>query len=346
MAAPYEKLENCEVCNANKAKYTCPKCEVRTCCLTCVNIHKKELECDGIRDRMKFKTLDKFTDLDLLNDYRLLEEIGRSVDQAKYNPLKRFSRYSELPMHLNRLRKGAYSRKVNLRFMPQHFTRHIKNTTFFKWNTNQIFWRIEWIFPQADNIVQITERALETVRLSTLLEQVLYPLNGTEETSNIEELNSKLSLNNKLQFYQAADFSGLKVLLKTEQIEKSNTRYHELDVSLTLKENLENKTVIEFPILYVVLQHHIDMYEIVDTDDEEIFPKKKLERKNKWSSADKDNNKKQKTNEPVNYFFNTTTIESDEELDTPSDKQQDRGHNRTQSNFDIPKYEELINTEQ
>lgn len=61
------RLEKCEVCSANKAKYTCPKCEVRTCCLICVNIHKKELECDGIRDRMKFKPLSSFTDLDLLN---------------------------------------------------------------------------------------------------------------------------------------------------------------------------------------------------------------------------------------------------------------------------------------
>ncbi|KAI4483138.1 hypothetical protein M0804_008193 [Polistes exclamans] len=345
MAAPDVKLEKCEVCDANKAKYTCPKCEVRTCCLACVNIHKKELECDGIRDRLKFKTLASFTDLDLLNDYRLLEEIGRSVDQLKNNPLKRFSRHFELPLHLNRLRTGAYNRKVNLCFMPQHFTKHKKNTTFLKWKTNELFWRVEWIFPQAENIIQITERALETVRLSTLLEQVLYPLNATEEKSNIEELNLKLSLNNKLQFYQAAGFSGLKVLLKTEKIVKSSNRYHELDVSLTLKENLENKTVVEFPTLYVILKHHIDMYEIVDTDDEEIFPKKKFQQKSKWSHTDKGNNKKQNTNEPVNYFFNTN-IESDEELDIASNKQQGREHERKNSSFDIPKYDELINTVQ
>uniref|UniRef100_A0A0C9RZV4 Box C/D snoRNA protein 1 n=1 Tax=Fopius arisanus TaxID=64838 RepID=A0A0C9RZV4_9HYME len=76
-----EKLENCEVCAKMTAKYTCPKCEVRTCSLTCVNIHKKELDCDGIRDKTKFVPLNKFTDLDLLSDYRLLEEVGRSVDQ-------------------------------------------------------------------------------------------------------------------------------------------------------------------------------------------------------------------------------------------------------------------------
>lgn len=44
-----ERLGKCEVCNANSAKYTCPKCEVKTCQIKCVRIHKKELECDGIK---------------------------------------------------------------------------------------------------------------------------------------------------------------------------------------------------------------------------------------------------------------------------------------------------------
>lgn len=48
-------------------------------------------------------------------------------------------------------------------------------------------------------------------------------------------------------------------------------RYHELDITLTLKENLENKTIIEFPIFYVVLKDHIDMYEIVDTGEYYTF---------------------------------------------------------------------------
>lgn len=61
------RIEDCEVCGKNKAKYTCPKCEVRTCCLECVNIHKKELECDGIRDKTKFIPLKSFTDLDILS---------------------------------------------------------------------------------------------------------------------------------------------------------------------------------------------------------------------------------------------------------------------------------------
>lgn len=61
------RLEDCEVCGTTKAKYTCPKCEVRTCSLGCVKLHKKELDCDGIRDKTKFIPLASFADLDLLS---------------------------------------------------------------------------------------------------------------------------------------------------------------------------------------------------------------------------------------------------------------------------------------
>lgn len=33
----------------------------------CVNLHKKELDCDGIRDKTKFIPLTSFGDLDLLS---------------------------------------------------------------------------------------------------------------------------------------------------------------------------------------------------------------------------------------------------------------------------------------
>lgn len=42
-------------------------------------------------------------------------------------------------------------------------------------------------------------------------------------------------------------------------------RFYELDITLSLKENLENKIIIEFPIIYVILKDHSYMYEIIDT---------------------------------------------------------------------------------
>lgn len=98
MVIPF-RLGECEVCGANEAKYTCPKCEVKTCCLACVRIHKKELECDGIRDRTKFIRMKNFTDRDLLSDYRMLEECARFVYAVKHDEKKKFTRIDkDLPV--------------------------------------------------------------------------------------------------------------------------------------------------------------------------------------------------------------------------------------------------------
>lgn len=86
------------MCGATNAKYTCPKCEVKTCTLKCVNIHKKELECDGIRDKTRYVPLSKFTNLDLLSDYRLLEDATRTVETLKNDKSKKHTRIgSTLP---------------------------------------------------------------------------------------------------------------------------------------------------------------------------------------------------------------------------------------------------------
>lgn len=87
------------MCGKNEAKYTCPKCEVKTCCLQCVVIHKKELECTGIRDRTKFVRMKDFSNTDLLSDYRLLEECARFVYAVKRDEKKRFTRIDkDLPI--------------------------------------------------------------------------------------------------------------------------------------------------------------------------------------------------------------------------------------------------------
>lgn len=112
------RLGTCQKCGAQEARYRCPRCEFRSCCLQCVNLHKKEFDCNGIRDKTRFKSLSQFTELDLLSgkflfvsfiflfndllclyiDYRLLEEAGRSVESYYRDVLKRSTRVNkELP---------------------------------------------------------------------------------------------------------------------------------------------------------------------------------------------------------------------------------------------------------
>ncbi|KAI4501275.1 hypothetical protein M0802_003648 [Mischocyttarus mexicanus] len=251
-------------------------------------------------------------------DFQLIEGISNHIYKVKNDPLKKSLQYSNKPMHLKRLRTCCLKNKIDLQFLPRNFTRHKENTTFLNWTTNKFFWRIEWVFPQADNLIQITERALDTKLLATVLEEVMYPCDALKDESDVEEVNSKLELNNKLKFYQAAQLSGSKVLLKIEKKPGPDDIYHELDISLTLRENFVKKTIIEFPRLHVVLKNHIDMYKIEESDDEENVSADESKQNVKRSQADKKSNKRQNS-VGSNYFF-TDSTESDEDSSSKNQK--------------------------
>ncbi|GJQ69463.1 hypothetical protein Trydic_g6570 [Trypoxylus dichotomus] len=236
-SSKFSRLGSCEVCMSNDAKYTCPKCEVKFCCLRCSAIHKKELDCDGIRDRTKFIPLNKFTNLDLSSDYRLLEEIGRRVETYK-RQLKKpnfKSKHAVLPHFLHKLRLSANKRQIRLKFLPPNFLRHKENTTRLNFHKDVIFWRIDWIFANADNLKVVDDKENE-------------------------------ALQEKLQYYQALGLSRVKVLLKAE--EKAGEKYYELDIDENFTENLKRKVIIEYPTMVVVNKDHVDCFDVVDSDDE------------------------------------------------------------------------------
>ncbi|XP_039765668.1 box C/D snoRNA protein 1 [Pararge aegeria] len=253
------RLGDCEVCGSNEAIYTCPKCEVKTCCLECVRIHKKELECDGTRDRTKFIYMKDFTDTDLLSDYRLLEECARFVYAVKKDEKKRFTRIDkDLPIHLHKLKLAARHRGTVLQFLSQNFTRHKINTTKYIYKTNQIQWRVEWIFPnvEAKPLKFVDEICTEKSKLSELLDKFLNPNAPGFEGSK------------DLVYYKSAGFSGVKVLLKAEKLKGSAKKFFELDTTESLAENLSGKCIVEFPIIFVVLKDHAYNFDIITPEDD------------------------------------------------------------------------------
>ncbi|KAJ8734391.1 hypothetical protein PYW07_014942 [Mythimna separata] len=253
------RLGDCEVCAKNQAKYTCPKCEVKTCCLDCVRIHKKELECDGIRDRTKFIRIKDFTDTDLLSDYRLLEECARFVYGVKIDEKKKYTRIDkDLPIYLYKLKMAARQRGTVLQFLSHNFSRHKANTTRYNNKMNIINWRVEWVFPnvEAEPLKFVDERCAEQKRLSELLDKYLNPDALPFEGSKA------------LTFYKSAGFSGVKVLLRAEKVKGSARKFFELDPTESLAENLSGKCIVEFPIIFVVLKDHAYNFEIITPEDE------------------------------------------------------------------------------
>ncbi|KAK7603559.1 hypothetical protein V9T40_003558 [Parthenolecanium corni] len=245
------RLGNCEVCDAEVSKYTCPRCEVKTCSLSCVKIHKFELECSGIRDRTAFKSMKKFSNLDLLSDYRFLEDIARTTLKYRKDINKRYTRFNTaLPVQLFKLKRAAYSRGVRLLYLPQNFSKHRENSTYFEWKSNKFYWRIEWTFFTDSGIKKIVdERVLDTEKLGKVISQHLDPKIRDPE----------------LEPYYSAGFNGVVLLLKCE---KADDKFFELDACSSVRANFRNKTIIEYPSIRVVLKHRKDEYELIDPDDE------------------------------------------------------------------------------
>lgn len=236
---------------ANDAKYCCPKCEVKTCSISCLNIHKKELDCNGIRDKTKFLPLKEMTEKDFASDYTFLEECTRYISDRKRDKIKRFTRSNKyFPTSLHKLRQAANYRNIRLRILLPLFTKHKLNTTVFDAETKTIYWKIEWVFPNANGIKLIDEHCCENDPLANLLEKYF------------DEKNPEMKL---LEYYHSRGTSNINVLLKSEGIKRCKDRFFTLDLDKTLNENLKRKIIVEFPSIYVTYESDEKLFDIIDS---------------------------------------------------------------------------------
>ncbi|XP_045606797.1 box C/D snoRNA protein 1 [Procambarus clarkii] len=246
------RLGMCSVCRVNKAKYTCPACSIKSCSLSCVKAHKQCEGCSGVRNRAALVLKDDMDNLTLLSDYRLLEEIDHKLEDNLRHPLRRHVMRSlkdkpSLPHFLHRLRNEAWNRGTTLKFMPSHFASRRENTSRFNFKEGIIRWHIKWIFHQAD--VTFTDTSVdENTPIIKLLTKYLEPNNDLSQDDN-----------EKLAYYQSASYGKVAVLMKTD-VPGSGTTFQELFMSKSIRLNLANKMVMEYPVLYVVLKHHMDAY--------------------------------------------------------------------------------------
>lgn len=246
------RLGKCEVCAINEAKYTCPKCEVKTCQIACLKIHKKELECDGIRDKTKFVPLKQMTKMDLMSDYNFLEECTRYVSARKRDKMRNISRIDQvLPVHLYKLRAACHVRKITLKYLLPHFSRHKENTTRLDLSNQKIHWKIQWNFLiNGKKLTLSDDKCCETTKISELIWKYLDPASDDK----------------RLEYYQSKGFDGIHILLKAEGVRGCNNRFYHLDIDLSLKENLAGKVIVEFPIMLIIPSDLLREFNIVDED--------------------------------------------------------------------------------
>ncbi|XP_044056904.1 box C/D snoRNA protein 1 isoform X2 [Siniperca chuatsi] len=233
-------LSNCGACGSEEAKYRCPACLAHSCSLLCVKKHKEDLGCSGVRNKTAFVTLSQFDEMALLNDYRFLEDTGRFADSATRDNLIRTPRAT---FKAKRLAANARKMNITLRFLPITFTKSRENSTVFHAKEKLFLWHLKLIFPQSS-----TEFSQRRVSDKQTLEQIL--------THYIHPTESDPVTRQKLKMYVHTPFDHVNVFMKAEGRKANSVRYHELDIHRSLRDNLSYKTLIEYPVLHVVLRDH------------------------------------------------------------------------------------------
>ncbi|KAL6483783.1 hypothetical protein MHYP_G00086550 [Metynnis hypsauchen] len=237
-------LTRCDVCEAEEAKYRCPNCLKFSCSLSCVKQHKHESGCSGVRDKTAFVRLSQFSEINLLNDYRFLEETARVADKPRRDSLLHVNPQHSTTVKL--VRRNAQANKVNLKILPKSFTRRKENTSIYIKVEQKLYWHLKLHFPQSS--AQYTDRVPEDQLLEQILSDYIHPT----ESDPVKR--------QRLKLYVLSPPDQLRVFMKSEQRQPGSSRYHELDVKKSLHDNLMFKTVVEYPELHVLLKDRCQEY--------------------------------------------------------------------------------------
>ena len=64
-------------------KYTCPKCDKKSCSLACINKHKKQDECDGKADAIVKVSKTEIDENVVRKDYEFVKDMLSESDKVK-----------------------------------------------------------------------------------------------------------------------------------------------------------------------------------------------------------------------------------------------------------------------
>ncbi|XP_006093980.1 box C/D snoRNA protein 1 [Myotis lucifugus] len=230
-------MSRCETCGTEEAKYRCPRCMRHSCSLPCVKKHKAELTCNGVRDKTAYVSLQQFTEMDLLSDYRFLEDVARTADHISRDALLKRSLSNK---HMCFIKNRARRQGINLKLLPNGFTKRKENSTFFDKKKQQFCWHVKLQFPQSQ-AVYIEKRVPDDKTINEILATYIDP----EKSDPV--------IRQRLKAYIRCQ-TGVQILMKVENMQQNLVRYYELDPHKSLLDNLRNKVIIEYPTLHVVLK--------------------------------------------------------------------------------------------
>lgn len=199
-----------------------------------------------------------------MNDYVFLESCTNYASARRTDKIKRYTaRDRSLPIPKMKLRKAAADseRQIKLQFLLPNFDKHKTNTTYYDWSSKVIWWCVEWRFINADNRIIIDERCSESKTITELIGKYF-------------DCSNSIS---SLECYRTKGLEHIQFLLKAEGIRKSQNRFFVLDLSKTLLENLKGKTIVEYPVIYVIFASDLEKYDVISAGEWKWFWEKFVE---------------------------------------------------------------------
>lgn len=279
----------CEVCGECEFKYKCPKCLKKSCSLACSKKHKADDGCSGMAhdptvyigsEALKNEDDEKHEmNVVVQRDYNFLTHMKRTVELHKrdgklknkrtlnlqYGGGKR-PRYNESPS------PRVIRRGVNCLVLPKGMQRSQANKSKWDKALDLFVWSIEWIlFPAQDvpsePFVHVSHRIKESDSIAESMGKIIYDkccefyqLGAAEEGQETKEDRTRKVVSSGLLFYtkwfpyNTTDVVDSKKLVRLDSSGKS------------IAEQFRNKTVIEFPTIFVARQETDipNKYTIVD----------------------------------------------------------------------------------
>ena len=140
----------CAICHVNAIKYTCPRCSIHTCSLTCVKRHKQYAQCSGVRNPAAYrKRAELATPTSIDQDFNFITKVERTLQRAEDHVADRGIHLA--PAGLNRhggppktkFETEVQARDIKLIRAPDGLSRRKQNKS--TWKGNSISWTMEWL---------------------------------------------------------------------------------------------------------------------------------------------------------------------------------------------------------
>lgn len=243
----------CEECKTNPSKYKCPGCSLRSCSLPCVKAHKQRTGCTGKRPLTNYLPLSQFDDNVLLSDYNMLEDVKRVAESAQRTRLKLCGEYHyRLPFPLKSLRSAAASRRTKLLFLSNGMSKRLMNRTYYNNRKKFISWTIEWRFRSTD-VVLIEHGIHENTNLCSVIGKHL----------------EHGPWNHRLRQFCDEPLDSLKFFIR-KYPKGPRSPYRKLNIEASIREQLENLVILEYPVIHVFLPSHTCDFEVIN----DVIPNK------------------------------------------------------------------------